>query len=435
VDVAKEDLDTVIRLTEIPTNRSEPTGPAAGSSAQPVVPDYGGACISSLLPELTARNEREPAKWLPAECIGTRQLVMLVLDGIGWEQLVAGRHLAPCLAEGRGGPITSVAPTTTATALTSLTTGSSPSEHGVVGYRLRLDPDGFRRGEGADAHATNGGRGPVQPSAGHVSESNVSHRHLVLNVLKWRTALGDMRRLLPAAEFQPLKPFGGERVPAVTRNEFASTGFTALHLGGARLVGWSVPSSLVVHVRDLLRAGEPFIYVYYDGLDKVAHAYGLGDFYRQELRFVDSLVADILEVLPSGCALVLTSDHGQVEVGQAARLPEAALFDHVEMLSGEGRFRWLHARQGAADDLLEVAREAHSEEAWVLAREEVIDQGWYGGKLPDEVQRRLGDVALVAREATAFLDPADTGETRLAGRHGSLTASEMFVPLLAWAAS
>jgi hypothetical protein len=50
------------------------------------------------------------------------------------------------------------------------------------------------------------------------------------------------------------------------------------------------------------------------------------------------------------------------------------------------------------------------------------------------VAARLGDVALVARQAVAFLDPADTGETRLAARHGSLTSAEMYVPLIAWAA-
>jgi hypothetical protein len=53
--------------------------------------------------------------------------------------------------------------------------------------------------------------------------------------------------------------------------------------------------------------------------------------------------------------------------------------------------------------------------------------------LAPHVASRLGDVALVAREAVAFLDPADIGETRLAARHGSLTPAEMYVPLLAWA--
>ena len=39
--------------------------------------------------------------------------------------------------------------------------------------------------------------------------------------------------------------------------------------------------------------------------------------------------------------------------------------------------------------------------------------------------------ALVAAGTVAFDDPADTGPYELIGRHGSLTAAEMFVPLLA----
>jgi predicted AlkP superfamily pyrophosphatase or phosphodiesterase len=366
-----------------------------------LLPDYGGACISSLYPALASRDSSEVPGWLPVPCLGARQVVLLVLDGIGWRQLRKAGDAAPTLSSGQGGHITSVVPTTTATALTSITTGQVPARHGVVGYRLRA---------------------PAELAGG------------VLNVLRWRAEGSDVRRTLPARRFQPLDPFGGGQVSAVTRSEFASTGFTALHLSGVRMAGWSVPSTMVVELRSLLRAGEPFVYAYYDGLDKVAHAYGLGDHYAQEIRAADRLVADIVEVLPSGSALVVTSDHGQVDVSDAARLPHPAIFDHVEMLSGEGRFRWLHALPGAAEDLLDVATEAHGEEAWVVPKEQMVSEGWFGGPLSEEVSARLGDVAIVAREAVAFLDPADTGETRLAARHGSLTADEMNVPLLAWSA-
>jgi hypothetical protein len=79
-----------------------------------------------------------------------------------------------------------------------------------------------------------------------------------------------------------------------------------------------------------------------------------------------------------------------------------------------------------------AGQEAHGEEAWVRTREQIVDEGWFGGRLSAEVAHRLGDVALVARAPVAFLDPADTGETRLLARHGSLTSAEMYVPLVAW---
>ncbi len=365
----------------------------------PVLPDYGGACLSSVVPALLGRGRGRRPGFLPELAEEARQVVLLVLDGLGWEYLQSAMAYSPVLASGTGGPITSVAPTTTATALTSIATGTAPAEHGILGYRIRLPETGSDE---------------------------------VANILRWRTDRGDLRRRWPAASAQPAPAFGGTGAPAVTKLEFGSTGFTAAHLRGARLVGWAVPSTMVVEVRSLLGAGEPFVYAYYDGLDKVAHQYGLRDHYEQELRTVDRLVGDLLGVLPPGAALVVTSDHGQVEVGPATRLPGPELLAGVQLLSGEGRFRWLHARPGAHGDVLAAAEEAHGDEAWVRSRDQIVDEGWFGGPLRPDLLDRLGDVALVARAPVAFLDPADTGETRLAARHGSLTSAEMLVPLLAF---
>jgi predicted AlkP superfamily pyrophosphatase or phosphodiesterase len=420
LEVRRWKLGTVLGLTEASSPVSD-SNVVGYDSSRPVVPHYGGACLSSLLGALGVRSSGEAPSWLPEPCLGARQVVLLVLDGIGWEKLQSARSMAPTLSGAAGGPITSVAPTTTATALTSIATGSTPAEHGVVGYRLRL--------------ASRAGAVPAdradRASAANASQDDADSE--VLNVLRWRTRRGDMRTLVPAVRFQTIPPFAGVRTPAVTRSEFAATGFTALHLAGAKLVGWALPSALVVQVRRLLGAGEPFVYAYYDGLDKAAHTHGLGEFYEEELHSVDRWVGDLIESLPPGSSLVLTSDHGQVEVGGATRMPSADLLEHVQLLSGEGRFRWFHALPGAEEDLLSAAIAEHGAEAWVRTRQEVVEAGWFGGPLARQVEERLGDVAVVAREAVAFLDPADTGETGLAARHGSLTAAEMYVPLVAWA--
>ncbi|MDP9070565.1 MAG: alkaline phosphatase family protein [Actinomycetota bacterium] len=363
---------------------------------EPVLPDYGGACLSSLVPALLGRASGSP-DWLPEPARSARQVVLFVLDGLGWEQLRRRPSVAPVLADMQGGAITSVAPTTTATALTSITTGLAPAHHGVVGYRVRVG-------------------------------SNE-----VLNVLRWRTESGDARESVPPEKFQPQPAFSGARPPVLTRAEFASTGFTMAHLVGTRLHGWRVPSALAVEVGGLLEDGEPFVYAYYDGIDKVAHERGFGDFYDAELAATDRLVADVAAVLPRGAALVVTSDHGQVEVGESTLVLDPELMADVELLSGEGRFRWLHARRGSAAGLAERARARYGEVAWVRTREELVEQGWLGGRPAPEVERRLGDVALIPFEPVAFFDPADTGEARMVCRHGSLTAEEALVPLVACA--
>ena len=77
-------------------------------------------------------------------------------------------------------------------------------------------------------------------------------------------------------------------VPVVSRADFSGTGFSQAHQQGVREVSWHLPSSIPLLVRGLLKAGEPFVYAYYEGVDKIAHATGLGELYGAELNFADS---------------------------------------------------------------------------------------------------------------------------------------------------
>jgi hypothetical protein len=144
----------------------------------------------------------------------------------------------------------------------------------------------------------------------------------------------------------------------------------------------------------------------------------------------DRLFADLLDAVPSGTAVVVVSDHGQVEVGEHVIPLAAELMAHVSLQSGEGRFRWLHARPGHASLLVDEAMSAHGEDAWVVTRDEVVEQGWFGPTVTPEAASRLGDVALVAKTDVAFIEPTDSGPYDLIGRHGSATAAELYVPLL-----
>jgi hypothetical protein len=103
--------------------------------------------------------------------------------------------------------------------------------------------------------------------------------------------------------------------------------------------------------------------------------------------------------------------------------------------SGEGRFRWLHARRGAGEELKAAAAEEFTDTAWVVSREQVVTDGWFGPVVPPAVANRLGDVAIVAHAPVSYFDPADSGPFELICRHGSLTSAEVYVPLLAGTAN
>lgn len=363
---------------------------AAVIESEPVHPQYGGASLEQVVPALVGRVDDA---WLPAPAREAPVVVLLVLDGLGWELLQTHAPELPELRSMAGGPITTVAPSTTACALTSITTGLAPIQHGVLGYRMRLDGS-------------------------------------VLNVLRWTVDGG--ARPPDAFRVQRHQPFLGRTVPVVTRNEFRTSGFSAAHLRDAPFFGWSTPAMLVERVRSLAREGHPLIYSYYPGVDTVAHEFGLAPPHLgAELRFVDELVGRVRDALPEEAALVITADHGEMEIADRW-MSLSAVEGLVVGCSGEGRFRWLNARRGGAADLAAAARDAYGGDAWVMTRDEVIDGEWLGpNPAPVANLRRLGDVLLAARRDVGFLDPALPREGQLVGAHGSLTSAEMLVPLIA----
>ena len=363
---------------------------AAVAPEEPIRPDYGGRSLEQVVPALVGRVDQA---WLPDAAREAQTVVLLVLDGLGWELLQSHATELPELGALDGGPITTVAPSTTACALTSITTGLSPIQHGVLGYRMRLDGS-------------------------------------VLNVLRWTIDGG--ARPPDAFDVQRHQPFLGRTVPVVTKSEFRTSGFSAAHLRDAPFFGWSTPTMLVERCRALARAGHPLIYAYYPGVDTVAHEYGLAPPYlAAELRFVDEMVGRLRDALPPEAALLVTADHGEMEIGDRW-LELTAVQDLVKGCSGEGRFRWLNSVRGGANELADAARAAYGADAWVMTREEVVDGGWLGpGPVPVANLRRLGDVLLAARTSVGFIDPALPRERQLVGAHGSLTAAEMFVPLVA----
>ena len=293
-----------------------------------------------------------------------------------------------------GGAIAAVGPSTPATALTSLTTGLEPAEHGVVGYRMVVDGE-------------------------------------VLNTLRWGTKdVPDPRRVMPPEVVQPYAPFlgqsiGNQTIGMVNKAEFKTSGFSRAHLRGAELTGYRTLGTMIEEVVRLVGEGRNFVYTYYDGIDKVSHEYGLGAEYDSELVLCDWFVGQLVATPPDG-------DRGSTSPPTMDRSTAVAANSSCRCrrvgpgywaLSGEGRFRWLQGLPAGSTHCWVAATERHGHHAWVrldrpdrrrgLVRTFACRPGF---------ERRLGDVALVPFEPISFADPDESsGPYVLVGRHGSLT--------------
>ncbi|MBG01351.1 MAG: hypothetical protein CL470_03690 [Acidimicrobiaceae bacterium] len=354
-------------------------------------PDYSGACVSNIVPALLQHKEIGQG-WIPNEILDANQVVLLVLDGLGYKQFQRYKHLLPSLSQFHENEISTVFPTTTSTALTSITTGSTPGEHGVVGYKIRVGTQ-------------------------------------TLNILRWTTESGPAHLDVEPEQFQPIIPFNGTNPTVVSPAAFVDGGFTSAHLRFSKYAGYWMSSSIATEIGDALRNEDPFVYAYYDGLDKIGHIKGFGPHYEAELRHIDHIVESVVNELPSGTALVVTADHGMVQIGDNLTEISPTVLEMTTGISGEARFVWLHSKEKETESIHDKATEAHGEIAWVFTREDILGQGWFGREVSDVALARLGQVALVVHAPTALVPDKNSGPN-LVARHGSVTDEERLVPLL-----
>ena len=175
-----------------------------------------------------------------------------------------------------------------------------------------------------------------QPIVCLVSGYRIDVHGDVLNVLGGPPSGATRRRAIPPESMQPFEPFLGPDLLS-SRRPSSSVWGSRPRTCGCAVARLRVPSTLITEVRSLLGAGEPFVYAYYDGIDKVAHEYGLGADYEAELAWVDRLVGDLLEAMPPGAVLLITADHGQVDVGDNVWPLDPLLVPFLDSQSGEAR--------------------------------------------------------------------------------------------------
>jgi len=405
-----------------------------------VLPAYEGHSIANIGPTVesilgVASKGASPALpsalWEPhADDVAC--VILVVLDAVGYRQL--DRFL--CTEEsafsklrdaGTLIPLTSVFPSTTVSALTSIWTGQPPLGHGFLGTRLLLPKQGLLANLLRMAPAAYGGGGRLEnwgwDAEQFVTVPSVAHR------------LSD----------------AGVKTTMHTRRHFLGSSLTQIFLRGMEeLTGYVGLSDLWINLRQTLQEREPgerlFAGVYWSGIDSVGHAYGPESEYPPAAlrHLARSLSEDFLDrVSPAVRArtlLLVTADHGQISAPpeRVVHLPaHPELWDAFLLPpAGESRASYVYAKPGQRERVMDYVATHLGDRFAALKTEEALEAGLWGSpeEITPDLRARLGEVLILAtgdsRLSTSPKRKDDGRGGGLRGHHGSLTADEMLVPLL-----
>ena len=361
------------------------------------------------------RGSCVPAPLLdPDEVAGFRNVALLVIDGLGYNRL-STEVSAPWMNRHLRGALTSVFPSTTATAVTTFLTGDPPQQHGLTGWHMY-----FR--ELGSVVAVLPGRpryGGVPFGKAGIPVSRLFSHNLLFDRL-------------------------GVRSHVLSPAQIARSDFSLAHLGAAELLPFRGFGALLNMMESLVRedGGRRFVYGYWPDLDAMGHVSGCGsEETSAHLEWLDEALCAFAEALSgTDTLLVITADHGQIDTTADDRL---SLDDHPELadmlvlpLCGESRLPYCYLKPGREGAFERYVADELGHAAEAVPSAEALAAGWFGpGPAHPGLADRIGDYMLLMKGHYVLKDWLPHEERHvLVGVHGGLTDDEMRVPLVVHAA-
>ena len=369
-------------------------------------PDYSGGGLVNLMASIVeACGGRALHPLLKDFALGQpRNIVLLIVDGLGDNALV---RRGGEIAARRRRAITSVFPSTTASAITTSYTGCTPLEHGLTGWFTY-----FGAAACVAASLPFRSRGDMQPlSARGVRPEEIYVRRSIFEQLPIRSVV-------------------------VTARDIVDSEYNVHHCRGAERIAYEKLDGMVAAVESAVKSGRErkFVYAYWPAYDQVSHRFGCES--REaaaEHEKVDAAFAELRRRLRgSETALVATADHGFIDVPpeDSLELPPGLASQLRFPLCGERRIAYCHVRSPA--EFIRNAKDWLGDRADVFPSQSLAEQGWFGrGKPHERFAERIGDVALVMRGRCTVKDwvPGESRHLHV-GNHGGRSEDEMLIPLV-----
>ena len=359
-----------------------------------------------------------------------RQVVMIVVDGLGLNFVQQALQASPeddlgaawqsMARDALLAPLTSIVPSTTAAALTSLWTGAPPAEHGVLAYEVWLKEYGLIANMILHAPASFVGEVGSLAKAGFKPET-----------------------FLPVPTLGPHLRKHGARTYAFQHHTIAHSGLSRMIFPGVDVLSFRTQSDLWVSLgraMDEETQERRYLYVYWGDLDEVMHRFGPEDErVRWEFTTFSRQLARFLQQRQAGgrgdTLFILTADHGH---NATPRSPHNEVYKHPPLYdclamppSCESRLPVVFLRPGQEAAFRRMVEEIWPGQFQILDSAQAARAGLFGANVYDRFWSRIGDLTLIPQTDEAYWWFYAGRDNLMLGRHGGMSRSEMLTPFFA----
>ncbi|MGB9659125.1 MAG: alkaline phosphatase family protein [Nitrososphaerales archaeon] len=382
------------------------------------------ATILSIFKASVSKRDTLPKKIIEDYLDNVNKIILLVVDSMGYKNFLTPQIKSPFIKilsdNSTMVPITSTFPSTTTTALTTVNTGTTPEEHGIMGYTMYLGEYGL---------------------IANMIDFTPAYDY------KWGVLLEmglDPKEFLGLETIHEILNKKGIKSYAITRHK--DSGLSRMHNTGAKILNYINSSDLFVILRKLLESeigDETYVYVYWDLLDAISHIYGpsseeaLAEFrgflYSYKSEFIDKLKSKVAKEI----LLMITADHGQSELSK-----ENTIFasEHPELMNklwipptGDSRATFFYVKPGEINGVKDYIDKKLKDKFLVLDSNEAIEKGLFGaGSNKKRITGRVGDLIMLpyANYSFAYRHRGSEKDFIMKGSHGGLSEDEMLVPFI-----
>ena len=377
-------------------------------------PDYRGGGIVNLMSSLR-RALGAPENGYPVlssvDLVGRlqdRSVILLVIDGLGFNQVRDGNK-ARSLNQHLVCSLTSVFPSTTASAITTYLTGLAPQQHGLVGW--------------------------------HTYFKEIDNVFTPLPFVPRDPAGTAPPGVTPGSLFNHRALFEQVDVPthSVSPAAIAYSAFNRFHCGPATIHPYQTVAELFESLTNICQDSRrrQFIYAYYPEIDFLSHLHGsMSNEVAYDLKTLDERFDQFLaDTRGTNTTVLVTADHGFVDPRPDQKIE---LCDHPEIeqtlakpLCGEPRVAYCYVKSGKEEKFESLVTDQLAGKATLFPSEQLIREEYFGlGEAHPGLNDRLGDFTLIM-ESEHMLKDWLPGEKRFdfRGVHGGVSDSEMRVPL------